>query len=177
MPWDYGGVPPEFNAFLERRPNLGKILVPGCGSGYEIRAALEAGNDATGIELSSEGAKRARTLLGDAASKVVTGDFFSYPFEDDKFDAVYERTFLCAISPDLRRDYIRRMNFLLKPGGLLFGFFLYGEEPDPPPYPLKEGEEKELFEPVFELLESRASQDPLPLFAERERWQIWRKKV
>lgn len=174
-PWDYGGVPPEFQEYIERNPNLSRILIPGCGSGYELRAAHDAGIEAIGIELSSEAASRARTI-SDRGSNVLTGDFFSHPFSDGGFDGVYERTFLCAISPQQRPDYVRRMDALLRPAGVLFGFFLYGEESDPPPYPLREGEEKELLEPLFDLLESSPSRSTLPLFAGMERWQVWRKK-
>lgn len=174
-PWDYGGVPPEFSEFLPSLPCPGRILIPGCGSGYELRAALDAGIDAFGIELSSEAAKRAQGRLGDAAANVFTGDFFLYPLSGDAFDAIYERTFLCAIPPECRPDYARRTAELLKPGGLLFGYFVYGEEPDPPPYPLAEGEEKELFNPLFDLLESAPSRAPLPLFEGMEQWQIWRR--
>lgn len=175
-PWDYGGVSPEFTDYLKRQSQPGRLLVPGCGTGHEVRAARDAGFDVLGIELSTEAAERARERLGAGPGKVVAADFFSYPFPDDKFDAIFERTFLCAIPPELRPDYAQRMYSLLKPGGILFGLFLYGDEPDPPPYPLKEGEEKTLLEPFFELVESRPSQAPLPFFAGMERWQVWRRR-
>jgi hypothetical protein len=41
MPWDFGGVP----VFLEKHYGPGRVLIPGCGSGYEIEAFSSAGWD------------------------------------------------------------------------------------------------------------------------------------
>ncbi|HLS27499.1 MAG TPA: methyltransferase domain-containing protein [Opitutales bacterium] len=176
-PWDYGGVQPEFAEFFEQRPEVRRLLIPGCGTGHEVRAARDAGIEVTGIELSPEAAQRAKGRLGDGGEAIITGDFFTYPFSEDEFDAIYERTFLCAISPEQRPAYVKRMCELLKPGGFLFGFFLFGEESDPPPYPLAPDEDRELFEPDFEQIDSAPSRAPLPFFGEMERWQVWRKRT
>ncbi len=176
-PWDYGGVPPEFPEFLQRHPEIETLLIPGCGNGHEVRAALDAGRNVTGIELSSEAARRARERLTGHGDAILTGDFFAYSFPPQSFDAIYERTFLCAIDPEMRRDYAQRMQYLLKPGGFLFGFFVFGEEPDPPPYPLRPGEDNELFAADFERLESLPSRAPPSFFEGMEQWRVWRKKA
>ena len=177
-PWDFGGVPPEFLNWLHRTPRPGKVLVPGCGSGYELRALAETGADPTGLDLSTEAVKRARATLGERNGRVLAGDFFTHPFSHGEFDAVYERTFLCALDPLLRTDYARRMAQLLKPGGLLAGFFLFGHEPEPPPHPLAAGGDHELFDLYFEKIESVPTRHTLPIFAGfEERWQVWRKRT
>jgi hypothetical protein len=63
---------------------------------------------------------------------------------------------------------------LLKPKGRLAGFFVYGNESEPPPFPLDETEAISLFS-GFELIEDRPipPEQSLPLFADRERWQVW----
>ena len=33
-PWDFGGVPSALKSFLERSSVPGRVLIPGCGSGY-----------------------------------------------------------------------------------------------------------------------------------------------
>jgi SAM-dependent methyltransferase len=175
-PWDYGRVPPEFQEYLSLQPPPLRLLVPGCGSGYEIAAAVELGHDAVGIDLSDQAVVRARGRLGAVSHRALVGDFFKHRFEEASFDLIYERTFLCALPPALRPDYVGRMQQLLKPGGLLAGYFIYGTEPEPPPYPLAPGEENELIAPFFELIESRPSKEPLPLFAGMERWQVWRRR-
>lgn len=175
-PWDYGGVQPEFREFLEAHREIKTLLVPGCGSGHEVFAAHEANINVTGIEISREAAKRAAERLGSDGDKILVGDFFSYPFPEKSFDAIYERTFLCAISPENRHAYAQKMSQLLKPNGFLFGYFFFGEEPDPPPFPLAKDEDRELFDFAFEQVESKPSRAPLEFFGNAERWQVWRKK-
>ena len=54
-PWDAGRVPPRFAwhvASLERG-SAARVLVPGCGSGYEIAHLAAAGFDVLGIDISS----------------------------------------------------------------------------------------------------------------------------
>ena len=36
-PWDAGGVPAQLSVWVGRKHSPLKILVPGCGSGYEVR--------------------------------------------------------------------------------------------------------------------------------------------
>ena len=90
-----------------------------------------------------------------------------------RFDVIYERTFLCSLPPRLWKNYVHRVAQLLQPKGKLAGFFLYGEEIDPPPYPLTETCAKKLFPGRFELLRNEAVADSLPIFRGMEKWQEW----
>jgi len=101
------------------------------------------------------------------------GDFFSFNFQSAPFDIIYERTFLCSLPPRLWKDYPARVAQLLRPGGVLAGFFFYGEESDPPPYPLTESRASELFGNRFDLIKSEPVTDSVPIFAETEKWQEW----
>ncbi|KAF3219634.1 hypothetical protein TWF106_007057 [Orbilia oligospora] len=122
-----------------------KALVPGCGRGYEVIMLALHGFDACGLEASSKavdiakeyadsqlkspnpgfyGEKRSEYVRGSA--NFVLGDFFQKDWEtdcgikgDDKFDLIYDYTFLCALLPEMRFDWARRMKDLLKPGGVL----------------------------------------------------------
>lgn len=174
-PWDFGGVPANLRGYLAERKPFGRVLVPGCGSGYDVQALAEAGNEVVGIDLSETAVQRANQTATHSRATIARGDVFTHPFPENAFDAIYERTFLCALPPEDRERYRDRVRFLLKPGGLLFGYFLYGEESDPPPYPMAAGEEIALLGPWFDRLESYFSQDPLPVFAGMERWEIWRR--
>ena len=60
MPWDYGGVQNSLKAFLNRHHGPGHVLIPGCGSGYEIETFSSAGWDVIGIDYSAVGVARAR---------------------------------------------------------------------------------------------------------------------
>ena len=171
-PWDFHGVPAALKAFLgTSRP--GTVLIPGCGVGYEVRAFHEVGWQVTAIDFSPVAVGRARRELGVLASCVVVGDFFTHDFDSRRFDAIFERTFLCALPKDLWPAYAKRMRQLLRPSGKLVGIFLYGEEHDPPPYPLSPEKARELFEEKFSLVKTLPVSDSLPMFAGNERWQEW----
>jgi len=175
-PWDYGGTPPEWKAFVCSLPAGRRILIPGCGSGYEIETALAKGHEVAGIDLSKAAVARVRRRLGGKGECVEEGDFFSHAFGEAVFDVVYERTFLCALDRELWPEYARRMAGLLAPGGVLVGYFFYGQEPDPPPYPLGEGELQYFLGFAFTRVEQRASSRPLPFFEGGETWEVWRKE-
>ena len=176
MPWDYGGVQNSLKAFLNRHHGPGHVLIPGCGSGYEIETFSSAGWDVIGIDYSAVGVARARRLLGPLAHKVYEGDFFTHPLREAFFDLIYERTFLCTLSPDVRLQYAQRLATLIVPSGVLCGFFFLGPEEEPPPYPITQDQLDELLGGSFEKVEDNAVEDSLPLYAGKERWQIWRRK-
>ncbi len=176
IPWDCGGVPGALKGFLERNPRGGQALVPGCGSGYEVRAFHAAGWEVLAIDFSSAAVDRARQLLGPLAGCVCAGDFFAPSPAAGSFDLVYERTFLCALPPERWPDYFRRMAELIRPGGALGGFFFFGPEDEPPPYPISRDELRRGLAGSFELEADETVTDSLPLYAGKERWQVWRRR-
>jgi hypothetical protein len=154
----------------------GRVLIPGCGSGYEVQAFHAAGYDVTAIDFSPAAIDRAHRVLGALAKRVVLGDFFAYDFEPRSFDLVYERTFLCSMPPSRWPDYANRVADLLSPQGRLIGIFLYGEGPAAgPPYPMTVKQAEQLFRTRFRLARSEFATDSLPLFRGMERWQEWLK--
>jgi SAM-dependent methyltransferase len=171
-PWDFGGVPAALSAWLATA-KPGCVLIPGCGSGYEVRAFDERGWDVVAVDSSPAAVERARRLAGE---RVLLADFFAHDFGGRKFDVIYERTFLCSLPPKARPQYARRIAELLAPDGKLVGFFLYGHEDDPPPYPLTKEDAQVLFSKHFIRVADEPVADSLPLFAGRERWQVWRRK-
>ena len=176
MPWDFGGVPWALKSFLERSSVPGRVLIPGCGSGYEIQAFHAAGYDVSAIDFSPAAVEQAKRVLGFLAERVIWGDFFTYDFGQRRFDLIYERTFLCSMTPSRWPEYVNRMADLLLPGGRLIGAFLYGQRPSSgPPFPLTEPDAEQLFKKQFQLVRSAVMTDSLPLFRDMERWQEWLK--
>ena len=175
-PWDLGGAPVGLRRFLARAKAPGRVLIPGCGSGYEVRAFHDAGSKVTAIDFSAAARERAGRILGPLRSYVIAGDFFTHDFSAQNFDLIYERTFLCSLPPARWPAYARRMAELLEKGKVLAGVFLYGEESEPPPYPLTEAHALELLGDDFDLVRNEPVPDSLPLFAGMERWQEWRRK-
>lgn len=175
-PWDYGGTPPQLRDYLAARPNGGRALVPGCGSGHEIAAFHAAGYDVSAIDFAPAAVEHARANLGPVLSeRVFLGDFFTYDFAAAPFDIIYERTFLCALPLDLREKYAVRMADLLTPGGVLIGLFYLGDDLDGPPFALDAPAETRLFSPRFLLVNDQPAAEKFPLFGDRERWREYRR--
>ncbi len=176
-PWVCQGVPHALAAFLRQTNGSGRILIPGAGADPEaIRTFSEAGHEVTAIDFSPVAVEQAKKALGRLADRIILGDFFTHDFGVQPFDLVYERTFLCSLPPATWKDYAERVAQLLRPGGKLAGFFFYGSEPDPPPYPLSDQAARALFEERFELVRSESVFDSLPMFAGAEKWQEWRRR-
>ncbi|HZP59341.1 MAG TPA: methyltransferase domain-containing protein [Opitutaceae bacterium] len=177
LPWDFNGVPADLSRFLAAGQAHGDVLIPGCGSGYEVAAFAAAGCRVTAIDFSPPAVDRARAHVGPVlADRIVLGDFFTHPFSPASFDLIYERTFLCALPPARWPLIARRLGELLKPGGRLVGFFFFGDKDDGPPFGLAAGEAGHLFDSAFTLETDEPVADSLPLFAGGERWQIRRRK-
>ena len=175
-PWDLGGVPAALKSFLATSSTPGSVLIPGCGSGYEVQAFHTAGYDVTAMDFSTAAVDQAKRIVGFLADKVLLGDFFAHDFGAHSFDLIYERTFLCSMPPSRWPDYANRVADLLSAGGRLIGIFLSAEQSAPgPPYPLTEKQAKQLFEGRFRLVRSELATDSLPLFRGMERWQEWLK--
>ena len=175
-PWDFGGVPAALKSFLARSSVPMRVLIPGCGSGYEVQAFHAAGYDVTAIDFSPGAVDQAKRVLGVLAERVILGDFFTHDFGQCRFDLIYERTFLCSMAPSRWPEYVNRVADLLSPGGRLIGVFLYGPRSlSGPPFPLTDTDAEQLFERRFQLLRSEVVTDSLPLFRDMERWQEWLK--
>lgn len=127
-PWDLGGrVNPAWASLLQSAepplPGNGagrpRALVPGCGSGNDLKALAAAGFSAVGEELSTEATAVAAKTVGEVEFALVrTGDFFEAP-EGEMFDLGYDYTFLCALHPDMRMKWASTWAQRLREGGEL----------------------------------------------------------
>jgi SAM-dependent methyltransferase len=174
-PWDAGGVPGALRRHAADFPRGARILVPGCGSGYEIAFLAGLGFDVAGIDFSAPAVARARQALGAHASRVQQADFFAFG-TPGAFDLIYERAFLCALPRRMWGAYAQRCEELLRPAGRLAGFFFYDDNPRGPPFGTSEGELNALLEHAFERQADDPVEDSLPVFAGRERWQVWQRR-
>ncbi len=171
-PWDAGRVPAALEQFLKTEPRDRRVLIPGCGSGYEVRAFAEAGLETLAIDFAPAAVERAQRTLGPIAHLVRLEDFFEFDF-DRPFDLVYERAFLCSLPRPLRQRYVQRVSQLLRPKGRLAGFFYFDDGERGPPFGLKVGELETLLGDRFERIADGEVGDSIPIFAGKERWQIW----
>lgn len=175
MPWDAGGVPRELAKYLAGASGGGRALIPGCGAAYEVAAFHEAGYEMIAIDFSPEAVSAAARALGPLQRDVRLGDFFQYDFGGIRFDIIYERAFLCSLLRRSRPAYCARVSELLRPGGLLIGFFFYDASEGGPPFGLGEGALDDLLKGRFVLAAEEKTYSSVPVFAGKERWQIWRR--
>lgn len=176
-PWESRHLPAALRRFAEAREAPAAILVPGCGSAWEVGWLGDRGWSVTALDFSPTAVAAARQTLGeDWPGCLVCGDFFDGDLLQGPFDLIYERAFLCALPRKLWPAWAARVAALLPPGGALVGFFYFASEPKGPPFGLGPAQLAELLTPAFTLEDDRAVEDSIPLFAGRERWQVWRRR-
>jgi len=127
-PWDKGEAAPPLVAWLRGHPGsmTGRILVPGCGTGYDVRAiaAAEHESQPIGLDLSETAIAGCRRRPVVAAEQYCVGDLFALPETlRGTCDWVWEHTCFCAIDPAHRDEYVAAVASALKPGGHLLGVF------------------------------------------------------
>lgn len=153
-----------------------RVLIPGCGSGYEVEAFYQAGYDVEAIDFSGPAVAQAREVLGPLGDCVIQDNFFKHDFGTKRYGLIYERGFLCSFAPEHWPAYVTRMAELLLPGGRLVGLFLYGQEAEPPPYPLTDQTAALYLGKSFRLVSTEAAAaDSVPVYQGMERWQEWEK--
>jgi SAM-dependent methyltransferase len=160
-PWDKGAPSPALREFLAVEPIFGRILVPGCGLGHDVRALAAAHPEAwvVGLDIAPTAILAAKELGVPERVEFREGDLFSAGEAwNQAFDWVWEHTCFCAISPELRDAYVAAVHTVLRPGGRLAGVFYldpYDGEHRPehgrPPFGCGIEELKERFGPRFEL--------------------------
>ena len=155
----------------------GRVLIPGCGSAYEVSTFSRKGYEVVAIDFSVAAVERAREVLGVLQGAVVLGDFFSYDFGGVPFDVIYERAFLASLPREMWSDYARRVKELLRPRGTLIGFFVYGDQQGGPPFCLKVGELVRLLGGQFEKTDEAVVTTSVPVFKGKERWEVWTRKM
>jgi len=176
-PWDAGSVPSALGIWLKKRTSSLRVLIPGCGTGYEVRAFAERGHKVLAIDFSDAALDAARRELGKLASLVRRDDFFS--LQEKPFDVIYERAFLCALPRSLWTEWARRTAELVRPGGELAGFFYLDDNERGPPFGIARQELNSLLQGDFRLIEDLAipAGESLPVFKGKEVWQVWGRRL
>lgn len=174
-PWDAGRVPDALRAHLRDLPPGARVLVPGCGSAYELYYLLENGFDALAIDFSPPAVERAKRNAGCFADRIVLADFLDFD-HGSGFDVIYERAFLCALPRKMWPAYAQRTAQVLRPGGTIGGFFFFDDNPKGPPFGTSDAALHELLDPHFERIQDEAVSDSIPVFQGKERWQMWRRR-
>lgn len=159
-PWDKGAPHPALSVLLKTHPFAGRVLVPGCGSGHDVRAIAAAGAvEVVGMDIAPAALEAAHCFPASGRESYVLGDFLAGDASRlGPFGAIFEHTCFCAIPPVRRPDYVVAAAAALGEGGVFTGvFFLDPDNPDPdsPPFGADSRELLEEFQPFFDLVETQ----------------------
>ena len=110
-----------------------RILIPGCGNGYEAEYLWRKGFKNTFVveisELAIESFKNRCPEFPE--SNIIHADFFDL---DSTYDLILEQTFFCALLPDLRTEYVNQMKKVLRKEGELVGVLFNRSFINGPPF-------------------------------------------
>lgn len=147
--WDLGEISPPIKAYVDNLDNKNlKILIPGCGNGYEGVYLWQNGfNNTFFLDWSSAPLEKIKKENPDIPKHFfLNEDFFSLK---DSFDLIIEQTMFCAIDPKLRPQYAKKIRELLKPCGKLIGLMFNKEFEGGPPFGGSKEEYFQYFSPHF----------------------------
>lgn len=193
MPWDQAGIPADLTQALHRDglPSPpARVLLPGCGVGYELPLLLERGYDACAIDISPQAIARVHGLAPSLRSYVRLADAFALaadPAWQAWFDWIYERAFVCALPARLWPAWASAVAALCKPGGILAGVFFLdaaaatqaASSRRGPPFAMTEAELHALLSPTFTCVHAHAVTDDasISVFRGKEWWMEWRRQA
>jgi len=143
--WDTGGITTPLQTYFDQLTDKSlKILIPGCGNGYEAEYLHKNGFDVTVVDLSDIPLKNLKQRCPSFPEEsLIQADFFEF---NGAFDLIIEQTFFSALNPNLRRAYAKKMHELLLPTGKLVGLLFNLELfQDHPPF----GGNLETYKPIF----------------------------
>jgi len=133
-----------------------RVLVPGCGRGYALETFSRTFFDSeniVGLEVSETARNACEAYQSENKSKAkcVVEDFFTH---DDKYDVIYDCTFLCAIQPTQRHVWAEQMRNLTKKGSRVISLvFPLGDFKGGPPFALSPELVKSLLQNDFDVEE------------------------
>ncbi len=157
-PWDKGYASPPLIEFLKLQSILGRVLVPGCGAGHDVRALAAEGVEVVGLDIAPRGIDKAETFPVSYDERYELGDFLNLGKQyHQAFDWIVEHTCLCAIDPSEREAYARSVAQALKPDGKYLAIFfreVSDYQGNGPPHPISREQSDALFGDSFELIKS-----------------------
>lgn len=129
--WDVGIISNPLKAYIDHLTNKDvRILIPGCGFGHEaVYLATQGFTHVTVIDLVDDALQKLRESYPEVNS--VTGDFFTH---EGAYNLILEQTLFCAILPEKREEYIKKVAELLADGGTYAGVLFDRDFEGGPPF-------------------------------------------
>ena len=180
MPWEKGAPAPPLIDWLSRNQLHGSVLVPGCGSGHDVRELTRAGAEPTGLDLAPSAINLANSFSRVGAERYRLADLFELPPEFvGAFDWVFEHTCFCAIDLKRREAYAAAVAAALRSGGRMLAIFYLDpgrDHPDEgPPFGTTRKELDRIFTAHFETVEEYTPAAAYPGREGRELVRVLRK--
>lgn len=177
--WDLGEVSPPIKAYINQLKNKDiAILIPGAGNAYEAVYLLENGfTNITVVDLAELALENLKSKLKGINSSfyhLENRDFFNH---QGQYGLILEQTFFCALHPDLRENYVKHMQQLLKSNGKLVGLLFNRKFPfEGPPFGGSEEEYLDLFKSDFNIKIMEEAYNSVPPRAGSELFILLSKK-
>ena len=175
--WNVGEISTPIKEYIDQITDKKiKILIPGAGNGYEFEYLIKNGfKNSFVVDYATtplENIKKRIPYLNE--NQVINSDFFEL---EGNFDLIIEQTFFCALNPELREDYVRKMKSILNPkgkiAGLLFEFPLTSEGP---PFGGSKEEYTSLFQKDFNIVTMEMAYNSIAPRKNKELFVIFEKK-
>jgi hypothetical protein len=129
-----------------------RVLVPGAGRGHDAVFLESCGYSVVALDSSAIAKEEFHKLYPQSKVDYRVCDYFKFvQTNTEKFDAFFEHTFFCALSPHLRFDYVKSLLSLLKKEGTFFGIFFKDMWKSGPPFGSTQWEIRELFKDNFNI--------------------------
>ena len=158
----------------------GKILISGCGKGYDAVLAAKKGYDVYAVDFAQEAIKLTRRMAEQENVKLnlIHEDVFNLErLYKNYFEYVYDYVTYCSVIPERRKEYAEKISALLKPGGKLIALLFPVEEREGgPPFAVNVSEFYDLFSDHLTLRFSSKKINSIKPRKGREVLQIYIKK-
>jgi len=135
--WDRGTSSHNLHHWLDSKQlKPCRIMVPGCGNGYEVITLAQQGFEVVCIDIAVTAVDNLRAALAqrNLQAEVIHSDFFALDFSSCSFDAIYEQTCLCALDPKQWPQFVQWMQQSLKTDGILYSHFMQTHQAGGPPF-------------------------------------------
>lgn len=145
--WDRGEASPALVEWdLTEELKGQRVLIPGCGRGWEVDELAAAGADVIAVDVVEVVLDSLHERLEENAleAELLLEDVLALELEDP-VDAIYEQTCLCALDPDDRVAYESKLHRWLKPGGRLYALFMQTDGKPGPPWHCDLDDMRDLF--------------------------------
>lgn len=175
--WNVGKITTPIKNYIDQlKDKTIRILIPGAGNGYEFEYLIHKGfKNVFVVDFASTPLENIKIRIPNLdKNQLILSDFFEL---EGKYDLIIEQTFFCAIKPNLRENYVHKMNSLLNPKGKLAGLlFQFPLSENGPPFGGSIQEYKKLFEADFKIKYLEIAYNSIKSRKDNELFFIFEKK-